>query len=106
MKRRQNVTKKTVPADLHDEPVTCDICDDADALVDPFLATIARVRNQLKNMQKLVSNLKINALKLHLRCNKCGVYFGGTHSGGTLPVPDAQEGRCPECARKYLPANL
>jgi len=38
----------------------------------------------------------------HPRCTACGVFFGGTHSGGMLPVPQAQRGMCRGCARKHL----
>ena len=38
----------------------------------------------------------------HPRCDTCGVFFGGTHSGGTLPIPQVQRGMCRGCAKKHL----
>ena len=84
-----------------EEPVTCDICDKADELVAPFLTAIAEIRKQLQLIRKPVSSLRIEAIKPHPKCGKCGVFLGGTHSGGPLPLPEAQQGMCRHCSEKY-----
>ena len=85
-----------------EEPVTCDICDKADEMAAPFLTAITEIRKQLQLIRKSVSSLRIEAIKPHPKCGKCGVFFGGTHSGGMLPVPQAQRGMCRGCAKKHL----
>ncbi len=91
-------------SDGEEEPVTCAICEDADrmiaATVEPIVAVIAAVRSELQRLQKSVSALKLAAIADHPQCPKCGLFFGGTHYGGLLPVPEESPGVCKWCVRK------
>jgi hypothetical protein len=36
----------------------------------------------------------------HPRCESCGVFFGGTHAGGKLPLPRFPWGLCEWCSKR------
>lgn len=42
----------------------------------------------------------------HIRCKKCGIRFGGSHSGGELPIPENQQGMCIACCYRHLPETF
>ena len=98
MKNEEKTRDDNTP---EEQPITCAICDEADELVAPFVSAIAEIRKQLKSLQKPVSSLRMEAIKPHPKCAKCGVFLGGTHSGGPLPLPEAQQGMCGRCSEKY-----
>jgi len=99
----EEVCEEKVPAEA-EPPVTCGMCEDADrmiaATVEPILSVITSLRSDLTRIYKSVSGLKLNALADHLKCPTCGLFFGGTHAGGLLPMPEPWEGLCKWCAKK------
>jgi hypothetical protein len=101
---KTNVRNERVPAAPDRQsapPVTCGLCEDADRIiavsVDPMIAAIGRLRTDVNRLQKRVAEKKFASIKAHPKCSRCGLFFGGTHAGGSLPRKGTLEPLCQWC---------
>jgi hypothetical protein len=76
-------------------PPTCERCDRISTLRESAAAAGEFVDGRRKSQ----GELEVEATHLeveHPKCKRCGIYFGGTHSGS-----DVGEGHCGRCAVRY-----